>query len=164
MRIAVLGAGAMGSLLGGLLAERSEDVLLVGRRAHVEAIRREGLYLGGVLGRRTVRLESSEELRGRPDLTVFAVKTQDLDAACRATAPFVGQGTVVTMQNGVRCDAIARRYFEPGQIVGCVAYSMATFLEPGRVHCWVRGYLAVGSPFATPKGGRSDRLGTAEPP
>jgi 2-dehydropantoate 2-reductase len=82
-----------------------------------------------------------------PDLTVFAVKTQDLDAACRAAAPLVRRGKVVTMQNGVRCDAIARRYFAPEQIVGCVAYTMSTFLEPGRVTCWVRGWLSVGSPF-----------------
>ena len=162
MRIAVVGAGAMGSLLGGLLAERGEDVLLVGRSAHVEAIRREGLYLGGVVGERVVRLEGSEQLRERPDLTVFAVKTQDLDAACRAAAPLLGRGTVVTMQNGVRCDAIARRHFAPEQIVGCVAYSMATFLEPGRVQCWVRGYLALGTPFGTSNGIRSGRLGMAE--
>ncbi len=154
----MVGAGAMGSLLGGLLAERGEDVLLVGCSAHVDAIRRKGLYLGGVVGGRIVRPESSEELRERPDLTVFAVKTQDLDAACRAAAPLIGRGTVVTMQNGVRCDAIARRYFDPEQIVGCVAYSMATFLEPGRVHCWVRGYLALGTPF----GSRQERLKLAQ--
>jgi 2-dehydropantoate 2-reductase len=154
VKIAVVGAGAMGSLLGGLLAEKGEDVLLIGRSAHVGAIRRKGLYLGGVLGGRIVRLESHEELRERPDLTVFAVKTQDLDAACRAVAPLVGRGTVLTMQNGVSCDAIARRHFDQEQIVGCVAYSMATFLEPGRVDCWVRGYLAIGSPFGTP-GGRA---------
>jgi 2-dehydropantoate 2-reductase len=158
MRVAVVGAGAMGSLLGGLLAERGEDVLLIGRSAHVETIRRNGLYLGGVAGGRTVHLQSSEELREAPDLTVFAVKTQDLEAACHAAAPLVGRGTIVTMQNGVRCDAIARRFFAPEQIVGCVAYSMATFLEPGRVHCWVRGYLAAGTPFAR----RSARLGMVE--
>lgn len=154
MKIAVVGAGAMGSLVGGLLSESGDDVTLVGRLAHVEAIRRDGLRLGGVVGERVIHVRAREALDTEPELTVFATKTQDLAAACRAAAPLVGRGTVVTMQNGVRCDEIARRFFEPEQIVGCVAYSMATFLEPGRVDCGVRGWLTVGSPFIP----RSPRL------
>ena len=143
----MVGAGAIGSLVGGLLAERGEDVTLVGRAPHVRAIRGQGLRLGGVVGERIVRPKAQEALTEKPELTVFATKTQDLAEACRDTAPLVGEGPVIVMQNGVRCDGIARRFFAPGQIIGCVAYSMATFLEPGRVDCQVRGWLTIGDPF-----------------
>lgn len=147
MKVAVIGAGAVGSLIGGLLAERGEDVTLVGRRPHVEAIREGGLRLDGPGGGRAVRLQARERLAESPDLAIFAVKTQDLDEACREAAPLVGRAPVVTMQNGVRCDEIARRHFLPERIVGCVVFSMAHFTEPGRVGCHVRGWLTVGAPF-----------------
>ncbi|MGZ5116383.1 MAG: ketopantoate reductase family protein, partial [Burkholderiales bacterium] len=50
MRIAVIGAGAVGSVLGSLLWRAGEDVVLVGRAAHVAAIRAAGLNVQGVLG------------------------------------------------------------------------------------------------------------------
>lgn len=143
----MIGAGALGSLIGGLLAEGGEDVTLIGRAPHVQAIRHQGLRLGGVVGERIVRPKAQEALTEKPELTVFAAKTQDLAETCRDTAPLVGEGPVIMMQNGVRCHDIARRFFAPEQIIGCVAYSMATFLEPGRVDCQVRGWLTIGDPF-----------------
>ena len=145
----MVGAGAIGSLVGGLLAERGEDVTLIGRAAHVRAIRRRGLRLGGVVGERVVSVKAQEALTEQPDLAIFATKTQDLAEACRGVAPLVGESPVVTMQNGVRCDEIARSFFAPEQIVGCVLFSMATFLEPGRIDCQVRGWLTIGDPFVS---------------
>ena len=149
MKVAVIGAGAVGGLLGGLLAEAGEDVTLVGRAAQVEEIRARGLRLRGVGGERVVRLEAAESLDERPDLAIFAMKTQDLAAACREAAPVIGGAPVVTMQNGLRCDGIARQYFAPEQVVGCVVYSMATFLEPGEIGCGVRGWLTIGDAFSS---------------
>lgn len=149
MKVAVVGAGAIGSLVGGLLAERGADVTLIGRALHVRAIRQWGLHLGGAVEDRTIRLKAKETLEERPDLAILAMKTQNLAEACRSVAPLVGESPVVTMQNGVRCDEIARRFFAPEQIVSCVVFSMATFLEPGRVDCQVRGWLTIGDPFVS---------------
>lgn len=148
MKVTVVGAGALGSLVGGLLAERGADVTLIGRHSHVEAIRREGLHIGGAVGERIVRVEAREELREKPDLTIFAVKTQDLAKTCQEVAPLIGRGPVIMMQNGVRCDGIARHFFTPDRIVGCVVFSMATFLDPGEIECQVRGWLTIGNPFS----------------
>ena len=148
LKVAVIGAGAVGGLVGGLLAEAGEDVTLIGRAAHVERIRERGLRLRGVVGERVVRVDAAESLEERPDLAVFAMKTQDLAAACREAAPVIGRNPVVTMQNGLRCDRIARRFFDPAQVVGCVVYSMATFLEPGEIECGVRGWLTIGDAFS----------------
>lgn len=147
MKVAMIGAGALGSLVGGLLVEQGADVTLVGRSSHVRAIREEGLRLTGVVGDKTIRIKAQEELGEKPDLTIFAVKTQDLADACREAAPLVEGGPVVTMQNGLQCGGIARRFFASHQVVGCVAFSMATFLEPGRVECQVRGWLTIGDPY-----------------
>jgi 2-dehydropantoate 2-reductase len=149
LKIAVVGAGAIGSLVGGLLAERGEDVTLIGRANHVRAIRRRGLRLSGVVGDRIVWLEAQEALAGRPDLVILAIKAQDLAETCRSVAPLIGEAPVITLQNGVRCDGIAGRFFVPEQIIGCAVYSMATFLEPGRVDCQVRGWLTIGDPFVS---------------
>ncbi|QYJ16625.1 hypothetical protein Rxycam_02460 [Rubrobacter xylanophilus DSM 9941] len=148
VRVAVVGAGAVGSLVGGLLARAGEEVVLVGRRAHVEAIESRGLLLEGLGGGPLrVRVAARERLEERPEVLLLAVKSQDLERACREVAPLAREAVVVTMQNGLRCDGIARHFFRPDQIVGCVVYSMATFLEPGRVECGVRGWLCIGDPF-----------------
>ena len=149
MKVAVVGAGAVGALLGGLLADAGEDVTLIGRPAHVRAIQSGGLRLGGVVGERVVRVKARESLAEEPDLTILTVKTQDLAEACRAVAPVVGHGIVLTTQNGLRADDIAGRFFDPARIVGCVVFAMATFLEPGEVNCQVRGWLTIGDPFVS---------------
>lgn len=149
MKIAVVGAGAVGSLVGGLLADGGEDVTLIGRSAHVQAIQEHGLHLEGAVGERIIRVKAQEQLTESPELTIFATKTQDLAETCRSVAPLVGEGPVITMQNGVRCDRIAREFFIPDQIVGCMVFCSATFLEPGRVSCQVRGWLTIGDPFVS---------------
>ena len=55
MRVCVLGAGALGSLTGGYLAESGVDVTLIGRQAHIDAINKEGLKFVGRRGEFTVR-------------------------------------------------------------------------------------------------------------
>ena len=137
----------MGSMLGGLLAEAGAEVTLVGRARHVEAIERGGLRLNGVGGERTIRLKATEKLGYPVGLAIFAVKTQDLGAACQEVAPMVGRGPVVTLQNGVRADDIAAEVFGRDQICGCTAFSMASFLQPGEVSIHVRGWLTIGAPF-----------------
>ncbi|MGA2491072.1 MAG: 2-dehydropantoate 2-reductase [Anaerolineales bacterium] len=73
-RIVVVGAGAIGSLLGGLLAHAGEDVTLIARQAHVEAIQENGLRIEGVLGTLIIPVKAAEALDFQPDLVLLAVK------------------------------------------------------------------------------------------
>ena len=87
MRVAVIGAGAIGSVIGGLLARAHEDVTLIGRRPHVDAVNRNGLRIDGALGTMLVRVRAAERLDFRPDLALLTVKTQGVAATAQRYIP-----------------------------------------------------------------------------
>ena len=147
MRVAVIGAGAVGSVVGGLLARAGEDVTLVGRRAHVDAVNRDGLQIDGALGALRVRVRAAERLDVRPELALLAMKTQGVEAAARELRPQLAGVPVVTMQNGVRSDGLVAGVLGRDQLLSCVVLFGATFLEPGRVTYSPPGSLVLGVPF-----------------
>ena len=67
MRLAVIGAGAVGSVVGGLLARAGEDVTLIGRRSHAEAVNENGLCIDGALGELRIRVTAAEQLDHEPE-------------------------------------------------------------------------------------------------
>ena len=147
MRLAVIGAGAVGSLIGGLLAKAGEDVTLIGRRPHVEAVNRNGLHIDGALGAMRVRVRAAERLDFEPDLTLLTMKTQDVAAAARELHPYVAGVPVVTMQNGVRSDELVADVLGKEHVRSCVVLLGATYLEPGSVTYSPQGKLVLGAPF-----------------
>jgi 2-dehydropantoate 2-reductase len=147
MRVAVIGAGAIGSVIGGLLARAHEDVTLIGRRPHVDAVNRDGLRIDGALGTMQVRVRAAERLDFRPDLALLTVKTQGVVATAREVYPYVSGVPVVTMQNGVRSDELVANVLGMEDILSCVVLLGATFLEPGRVTYSRQGKLVLGVPF-----------------
>jgi len=147
-KIAIVGAGAVGSVIGALLARARKDVTLIARQEHIRAIENKGLLLDGALGEFTVNLKAAAELDFRPDLALLTVKTQDLKATCQAIRPYVQGVPVVTLQNGVRSDAIAASCLGQENIVGGVVIFNARFLQPGRVTYSVPGSLLLGQAFA----------------
>lgn len=152
-KIAVIGAGAVGSLIGGLLARAGEDVTLVARPAHAEAIRAKGLRIEGILGEQTVVVKAAEALNFRPDLALLAVKTQDIESACRPISAYLREATVITLQNGVRSDEIVASLLPQENIVSGVVMLNAQFLKPGEI-TYARGrFLVIGEPFG-PNGQR----------
>ncbi len=146
-KIAVIGAGAIGSLVGGLLSRAGEDVTLIGRKAHVDAINEKGLVIEGVLGEMRVNVKATEHLDFKPDLVLLTVKTQDVEAVAHEIKPYVSGVPVVTMQNGVRSDDIAAEVLGKENIVSCVVLLAGTFLETGRVIYSSRGRFVIGSPY-----------------
>jgi 2-dehydropantoate 2-reductase len=147
MRVAIIGAGAIGSVIGGLLARAHEDVTLIGRRAHVDVINRNGLRIDGALGTMQVRVRAAERLDFRPDLALLTVKTQGVAATAREVSPYVGGVPVVTMQNGVRSDELVADVLGMEHILSCVVLFGATFLEAGSVTYSPQGALVLGVPF-----------------
>ncbi len=103
-RIAVLGAGAVGSYFGGMLARAGARVTLIDRRAHVEAIARDGLFLDSIRFQEYVAVAASTQADAARDaeLVLFCVKTVDTESAARALAPHLAPGAIlVSLQNGV---------------------------------------------------------------
>lgn len=107
MRILIMGAGAIGSVIGGLMAQAGHAVTLVGRPRHLEAIRANGLFIRGIWGEHQIHgltLETDVAvIRGEaPDLILLCVKCYDTAEAVAAVAPLVGAHTVVcAYQNGL---------------------------------------------------------------
>ncbi len=151
MRIAIVGAGAIGCHLGARLCEAGHDATLVGRREQVEAIRSGGLRLELPDGtERRYELEAVTALEETPDLVLLTVKTQDLRWACEEVRDAVRAAPVVAMQNGIRGDSIAAEALGRSSVLGGVVMCAATYLEHGRVTVQFPGWLIVGEPFEEP--------------
>jgi len=105
VKIAIVGAGAMGSVYAGLLANAGNEVWAVDRRADlVEAIRAGGLRVEGASGDRTVRIDATTDPAeaGEAELIVLATKAMNVTAAAEASRPLMGADTVVlSIQNGL---------------------------------------------------------------
>lgn len=143
VEILVFGAGAMGSFFGGLLSVH-HDVLLVGRRAHMEAIRAHGLRISG----KTVRLAHPRTTTrvpasARPELILVATKAYDTGAAMPQLRRFTGTAVFITLQNGLdNADVIARTASRV--IAGTTAHGV-TFLGPGEVRHAGVGDTTIGA-------------------
>lgn len=105
MKIAIIGAGAVGGYYGALLSRAGTDVSVVARGAHRDAIRANGLQIvGSVQGDFTVHLpaEDNPAAIGPVDVVMLTVKTYDNASAFPLIAPLLGPDTcVLTLQNGV---------------------------------------------------------------
>ena len=138
VRIAVVGAGAMGSVYAGLLADAGNDVWVVDTwEAHVSAIREHGLRVEGASGDRTVRLGATTRAAevGEVDLIVIATKAMDVHAASTAATPLAGPGTVVLpIQNGLgSADTVAEIFGPERTVVGVAGGFGASVVAPGHV-------------------------------
>ena len=138
MRIAIIGAGAIGSVVGGMLTKAGRDVTLIDQwPEHVEAMRRQGLRLSGTCGEHVLRVKAihMHELQSvtQPfDAAFVAVKSYDTEWATALVLPYLARrdGVVVDFQNGIndeRVAAVAGR----GRTLGCVITIGAGLYEAG---------------------------------
>src|SRR5688500_11370259 len=138
MKIAFMGAGGVGGLIGARLAEAGCDVSFVARGAHLKAMREMGLKLESQVGEihlHDVRATDDPAAIGPVDLVIFAVKLWDTEAAARAMAPLLGPDTgVISLQNGVRKDDILRPIVGEKRLMGGVAYMGTAISRPGVIH------------------------------
>jgi 2-dehydropantoate 2-reductase len=158
--IAVVGAGAVGGFFGAMLARAGHRVTLIGRAAHVEAIRRNGLQLDMAGRVEAVRTDASTELdavRGA-DLVLFCVKSTDTESVARQLAPQLGPQTVVlSLQNGVEnASAIARQVRRI--VVPAVVYVATAMPVAGLVKHFGRGDLVIGPLKAALADAQADML------
>lgn len=146
-KIAVIGAGAVGCGLGFLLQRVGREVTLIGRADQVAAIRNQGLRVEGYAGEHTAQIPAAERLAYTPDLVLLAVKTQDVTGALQENLDFIGRAPLVTLQHGVRSDALAAELLPREQIISAVVLLHANYLAPGSVTLMYEGGLIVGRPF-----------------
>lgn len=139
MKIAVIGAGAMGSVYAGLLASAGHDVWAIDSWGeHIEAIRKHGLRVEGASGDRTIRLQATTQSAdaGICDLVIIATKAMHVLAAAESAKPLLGPGTVVlSIQNGLGGpDTAARVLGRERVVVGVVGGFGASMKGPGHAH------------------------------
>ena len=135
MRVAVIGAGGIGGLYGGLLARAGHEVSFLARGAHLRAMQQRGLEVQSVeFGRFVVQARSSDNPLdlGQADLVLFAVKTYDLDPAAQAAKQVLApEGHLLTFQNGLEApDQVAQVVGEERVLIGTTGLE-TTILEPG---------------------------------
>ena len=141
MRIAVFGAGALGSVVGGLLSRRNE-VTLIGRSAHMQAIEHNGLVVGGMVEAVFVPQAVSEVGQVHEvDIVIVTVKAYDTLEALEAVRPLLDKGAVlVLLQNGLRQLAIMSEG-HMDSVIGVTSIG-ATYVSPGKV-----SYAGIGDTY-----------------
>lgn len=145
MKIAVMGAGAVGCYFGGMLARVGHEVTLIARPAHVEAIGRQGLRMQTLAFDERVPVQASTEasaVRGAQCVLV-CVKSSDSTCAAEAMAPHLDStAAVFSLQNGVdnaeRLQAVLQRPVMPA-----VVYVATEMAGPGHVRHHGRGELVL---------------------
>lgn len=147
MRIAVMGAGAIGGITGGMMAKAGEDVTLVDAfEGHVDAINDGGLKIIGELGEHAVSVGAvtPDGLEGVYDLVFLAVKGVDTDRALDQLKDHTSADTpVVSLQNGINEEHIAE-LAGGNRTIGASTHYSATFEAPGVVNKTSHGGYIVG--------------------
>jgi 2-dehydropantoate 2-reductase len=141
MKIAVIGAGAMGSILGGRLSADGNDVWLVDVfKEHIDAINKNGLRIkkGDHEDRITVKAVTDankvEVQSGYPDLVLIFVKGIYTEDAIQSAQKLIGTDTyVLTLQNGVGNADILAKYVPAERVVLGTTLSAGGMIEPGYV-------------------------------
>jgi 2-dehydropantoate 2-reductase len=145
MKIAVMGAGAVGCYFGGMLARAGHDVMLIGRPDHVAAIQRDGLRLETKTFDERIRLSASTEVSAiaGSKLVLFCVKSTDTEAAAAQMRPHLAADTVlITLQNGVD-NAERLRLVATQTVLAAVVYVATEMAGPGHVKHHGRGELVI---------------------
>lgn len=181
MKICVFGAGAIGGLVGGLLAKKGDaDVSLIARGPHLQAIQENGLTIqseGETFVQHNVTATDDPATLGAQDFVIIALKAHSVPAIVSSMKPLLGPDTaVVTAQNGVpwwyfygiegdfkgkRLEAVDPNgaiwdTIGPERAIGSVVYPAAEVIEPGVISHLAGNRFPVGEPT----GERTDRVST----
>ncbi|HYK20621.1 MAG TPA: 2-dehydropantoate 2-reductase [Pyrinomonadaceae bacterium] len=176
MRIAVVGAGAIGGFIGAMLSKAGEDVTLVARGAHLRAMSEHGIRIKGSLGEFVTHPKVTDDpttLRG-VDLVILTLKAHSLIGIAPTLASMIGPSTsIISAQNGIPWWYFCRhggefdglhlealdpgrtlsRSFPPERTIGCVIYCSTIVSEPGVIQHLEGTRFAIGEP----DGSRSER-------
>ena len=159
MRIAIMGSGGIGGIVGGKLAASGTDVVFIARGAHLRAMQSSGLKVLSDLGNVAVpSVHATDDPDGeRPaDFVIFTVKGPDTEAAAKLIRPLVGPHTgIVTFQNGLTGLEILKDLYSSRAVLPGTTMTAARIEEPGTVR-----HVGTGNQFTIGEwnGEQSERL------
>jgi 2-dehydropantoate 2-reductase len=143
MKICILGAGALGCAIGGVLTEGGSEVHLVNRtRSHVDAMNERGLTLTDGGAERVVKVQAWTDCQdiGPVDLIVVLVKSFHTRAAIEGALPLIGANTVVlSLQNGLGHEDVLAEVVGRERVLAGKTYAGGVMLAPGHVIAGTRG-------------------------
>ena len=148
MKIAVVGAGAMGSLFGALLAEAGSEVWLIDVWAeHIKIINEKGLSIEREGKTRSVEVKATTDSQriGLADLIIVFVKSTQTAEAARVAKEMAGSGSLVlTLQNGMGNADVISEVIDPDQVVAGTTSHGATMIGPGIIRHAGAGPTVIG--------------------
>jgi 2-dehydropantoate 2-reductase len=176
MRFAVAGAGAIGGFLGAMLARSGEDVTLIARGQHLNAIRDHGIRVRGAIGNFEVQLPATDDVEsvGQVDVLLLTLKAHSLTEMAPRLASLIGPDTsIVSAQNGIPWwyfhgsggewegaqmesvdpGGVITRSLNPAQVIGCIVYPSTSIVEPGVIEHIEGTRFSLGEP----DGSKSER-------
>jgi 2-dehydropantoate 2-reductase len=170
MRVAIVGAGAIGGYMGAALARGGSDVILIARGAHLDAIRRDGIRVLSERGDLHERLEATDDMAAvtGADLVVLGVKAYSLTELAPRIAPLLdADAAILPAQNGVPWwffqgfgagdlrdsvlesvdpGGVIAAAIEPRRVIGCVPYPAAEIVAPGVIQHVEGTRFTIGEP------------------
>ena len=149
MKIAILGAGAMGMLFGGYLSKENEVVLIDIDQTKVEKINKDGIRIhepDGTVAAFHPRAALSAGGLGEMDLVIIFVKSMDSKTTLTANQRLIGQGTLLmSLQNGCGHDSVLKQFAALERIVIGTTQHNSSIIEPGAVRHGGGGKTCIGS-------------------
>ncbi len=137
MRIAIFGAGAVGSYFGGRLAQAGEDVVFIARGEHLQAMRDSGLRVDSIKGDfvlQSVHATDDPLQVGLVDVVLVCVKAWQTGEAIQAMRPMIGPQTlVISLQNGVEAPSQLAAGLGKEHVLGGLCVIIAFIVEPGHI-------------------------------
>ncbi|SDH23268.1 ketopantoate reductase family protein [Agrococcus jejuensis] len=145
MRIAVLGAGAIGGCLAALLDAAGHDLVVVARSS-APVLRAHGIRLEGAFGTHHAHPEVVDALTEAPDVAILATKTIDSAAALTPSRAALADVPVLAVQNGLDAHGRVARILGHDRVAAGLGTWAANALEPGVVRITASGETVVGGP------------------
>lgn len=146
MKILIVGAGAIGSLFGAFLSQEN-NVILLGRSPHINAIEQKGLRISGktTMHCQIPAVDSVKKISVIPDIILLTVKSYDTDRAMRQVRHLIHDDTVVvSLQNGLDNIEKIERIIEKQQILAGVTTHGVIFSKPGEIIHTGKGHILLG--------------------
>ena len=158
LKVAVLGAGAMGCLFGGLLAEKGLNVILIDVwKEHVDAINKDGLKMDGHGGDRVIKVKATSDPSSldKVDAIIVMCKATALEPALNSIKNIIGDKTVfMSFQNGIGHEAIIQSIVGNEKVIGGTTTQASNILGPGHI----MNHGSLPSWIGEYEGGITDRI------